>query len=147
MTKVIPVIMSGGAGTRLWPLSTSKRPKQFHAFGGGRTLIQETALRFQGADFVAPVVICNAAHADLARGQLAEAGITPSRIVLEPVGRNTGPVAVVAALVAREIDPEARLLLAPSDHIVDRPEALTEAVRAAMEAAGERIVTWARVAA
>lgn len=142
MAKVIPVIMSGGAGTRLWPLSTPGMPKQFHAFGGGRTLIQETALRFTGGDFLPPVVVCNAAHAELARVQLAEVGITPSRIVLEPVGRNTGPVALVAALTAREVDPAARVLLAPSDHVMDRPEALAEAIRRAAPAAGERIVTF-----
>ena len=89
MAKITPILMSGGAGTRLWPLSRRARPKQFHALGGDHTLIQETALRFATEAFARPMVIGNAAHADLTRAQLAEVGVTPM-LILEPEGRNTG---------------------------------------------------------
>src|SRR6059058_3981117 len=92
--------MSGGAGTRLWPISRRARPKQFHALGGPRTLIQDTALRFTGEAFGPPMVICNAAHAALVREQLAAVGVTPAALILEPEGRNTAAAAVVAAGVA-----------------------------------------------
>src|SRR5690606_34470248 len=89
--KIIPVLMSGGAGTRLWPLSRTARPKQFHRLGGSNTLIQDTALRLTGEAFEAPVVICAASQADLAREQLAEVGIAPAAIITEPAPRNTAP--------------------------------------------------------
>src|SRR6185312_17056458 len=88
MPRITPILISGGAGTRLWPLSRRARPKQFHALGGERTLIQETALRFVGEAFAPPMVICNAAHADVVREQLAAVGGTPRALVLEPEGRN-----------------------------------------------------------
>lgn len=143
--KVIPVIMSGGSGSRLWPVSTDERPKQFQALDDDRTLIQATALRFQDtaeADFLAPVVICNARHLDLVNEQLGEIGMTPSAVLLEPAPRNTAAVAAAAALAAAEIDPEALVLLAPADHIMKRPEALREAVSRAVETARSRIVTF-----
>src|SRR5262245_44057513 len=103
---ILPAIMSGGAGTRLWPLSTGARPKQFHSIAAEHSLIQETALRMRRADggivFAEPVVLCNALHADLAEQQLAEVGISPSALVLEPVGRNTAATAALAAALAKE---------------------------------------------
>ena len=95
MAKITPVLMSGGAGTRLWPLSTQARPKQFHALGGDRTLIQETALRFATEAFAPPMVIGNVAHADLTRAQLSEVGVTAQALILEPAGRHTGAAAMV----------------------------------------------------
>ena len=86
MAKITPVLMSGGAGTRLWPLSRRARPKQFHALGGARTLIQDTALRFATEAFAPPIVICDAAHAELAREQLAEVGVAAALLILEPEG-------------------------------------------------------------
>ena len=85
---MIPVILSGGAGTRLWPLSRSLHPKQFHALTGKKTLIQQTALRLKDAGYVnPPLVLCNEDHRFMVAGQLDEVGISPSSIILEPVAR------------------------------------------------------------
>ena len=127
MAKITPVLMSGGAGTRLWPLSTKARPKQFHALGGARTLIQETALRFATEAFAPPMVIGNIAHADLTRGQLAEIGVAASALILEPEGRHTGAAAMVCALVAAEMRQGLVLLLSADARIAD-PAALRAAV-------------------
>jgi mannose-1-phosphate guanylyltransferase/mannose-6-phosphate isomerase len=116
MAKITPVIMSGGSGTRLWPVSRKALPKQFHALGGVHTLIQETALRSQGPLFEAPVVVCNAAHAQIARDQLTAVGVAPQLILLEPQARNTAPCAVAAAAALAAEDPEALVLLLPADH-------------------------------
>jgi mannose-1-phosphate guanylyltransferase/mannose-6-phosphate isomerase len=133
VAKIIPVLMSGGAGTRLWPLSRGAKPKQFHALGGERTLIQDTALRFATEAFAPPIVICNQAHADLVRGQLAAVGVTPS-LVLEPQGRNTAAAAVVAALVAERAGGELVLLLSADARVADA-QALRDAVAAGAPAA------------
>jgi mannose-1-phosphate guanylyltransferase len=122
---IIPVILSGGAGTRLWPLSTAASPKQFHALAGGEgTLLQQTALRVRGEDFAAPVVIAGAAHADLVERQVAEAAL----VILEPCPRNTAPAIALAALTA-ELDD--LLLVMPSDHQVAEPDAFRAAIAAA----------------
>ncbi len=138
--------MSGGSGTRLWPLSTDARPKQFHELGAERAMIVETAQRLSGSHgdivFLDPVVIANAAHADLVQFLLAQSGITPSAIVLEPVGRNTAATAALAAMIAHEIDPEACVLLAPADHLVTKPAAFIAAIRAAAGIVADRIVTF-----
>ncbi|MBS0363365.1 MAG: mannose-1-phosphate guanylyltransferase/mannose-6-phosphate isomerase [Proteobacteria bacterium] len=134
MTKITPVLMSGGAGTRLWPLSRRARPKQFHALGGPRTLIQQTALRFATGDFTAPMVVCNETHADLVRAQLSEIGVTAHPLVLEPEGRHTAAAAVTAALAAAEAGRELVLLLS-ADARVNDPAALRAAVAAGAPAA------------
>ena len=125
MAKITPVLMSGGAGTRLWPLSRRARPKQFHALGGERTLIQETALRFTTDAFGPPMVICNAAHAELVREQLSAVGVTPRALVLEPEGRNTAAAAVVAAAAS---EPGELVLLLSADARVNDPAALRAAI-------------------
>lgn len=146
VTKIIPVIMSGGSGTRLWPLSTGERPKQFHRLGAPRTMIEETALRLAGRhgeiEFLPPVIIAGASHGNLVAELLAQAGVTPAAVVLEPEGRNTAATAALAALVAAEIDPDAYVLLAPADHLVARPEALVAAIQAAVPVVSDRIVTF-----
>ncbi len=111
--------MSGGAGTRLWPLSRRARPKQFHALGGDRTLIQEAALRVTGPMFGSPMVVCNAAHATLVREQLAAVGVIPRLLILEPEGRNTGPASIVAAAVAGQAGCELILLLHADNRVAD----------------------------
>lgn len=145
-TSIIPVILSGGSGTRLWPLSTPERPKQFHSLGAAQTMIAETALRLSGDHgafgFLAPIVIAGEAHRDLVCSQLADVGIAPSAIVLEPEGRNTAASAALAALAARQVDKEALVLLAPADHLVRRPQALMETVSRALEVTDRRIVTF-----
>jgi mannose-1-phosphate guanylyltransferase/mannose-6-phosphate isomerase len=133
VSKITPVLMSGGAGTRLWPLSRQAKPKQFHALGGPRTLIQDTALRFTTEAFAPPVVICNLAHAELVRTQLAEVGVTPS-LILEPEGRNTGAAAVIAALAAEQAGADLVLLLS-ADARVNDPGALRQAIAVGAPAA------------
>src|SRR5476651_1341251 len=96
--KIIPVIMSGGAGQRLWPLSTPAQPKQFHALATPNSMIQETALRLVGDDFLNPVAICGRGHLDLVTTQLAQIGKNPQAVILEPFARNTAAVAAMAAL-------------------------------------------------
>src|ERR1700750_735322 len=118
MTAIYPVILSGGTGSRLWPLSRSLYPKQLLALAGDRSLIQDTVLRTQGAGFAAPLIICNTEHRFLIAEQLREAGIAPQAIVLEPAGRNTAPAAAIAALMVAALDPQALMLLMPADHII-----------------------------
>ena len=133
MTKITPVLMSGGAGTRLWPLSRRARPKQFHTLGGDRTLIQDTVLRFATEAFGPPGVICNVSHADLVRAQLAQVGVIGS-LILEPEGRNTAAAAAVAAVVGERYGHELILLLS-ADARVNDPEALRAAIAAGTPAA------------
>lgn len=144
--RILPVIMSGGSGTRLWPLSTDARPKQFHAFGGTRSMIAETALRLSGSysdiEFLSPIVIANAAHGDLVESLLKASGVAPAAIVLEPQGRNTAAAAAIAAMVAQEIAPDAHVLLAPADHVVTKPDAFIAAIRAAAAVVTDTIVTF-----
>src|SRR6188768_1988798 len=118
MSAIHPVILSGGTGSRLWPLSRSLFPKQLLALAGERSLIQDTALRTEGSGFAAPLIICNSEHRFLIAEQMREAGIAPSAIVLEPQGRNTAPAAGVAALMLAARDPGALMLLMPADHII-----------------------------
>ena len=148
--QIVPVIMSGGSGTRLWPLSTDAMPKQFHALGslgggvGARTMIQETVLRFsdQPDVFAAPVLICGARHGEIIARQLAQVGIPPSCVVLEPFGRNTAVVAAIAAEVVQRLHPGALALLLPADHVVTDAEGFCATVMRAAEIANARIVTF-----
>ncbi|MFZ4071801.1 MAG: mannose-1-phosphate guanylyltransferase [Caulobacterales bacterium] len=144
--KIIPAIMSGGAGSRLWPLSTAEQPKQFHAFSGPQTMIQATAGRFQGqvgdVSYLAPLFVAGAGHEAIIRTQMNAIGLTPSSVVLEPMGRNTAATALLAALVGREIDPEALVLLLPADHVITDPDAFHAAIVRAADVARDRIVTF-----
>lgn len=115
--SIIPVILSGGGGTRLWPMSTPETPKQFLALTGEHTMFQMTALRVKDrARFSAPVIVANAAHAGLVEAQLAEIGVTDATILLEPCARNTAPAIALAALTLAS--PGAIMLVMPSDHII-----------------------------
>lgn len=127
MAEVIPVILSGGAGTRLWPLSRELRPKQLLPLTGDRTLLQQTAQRLGGG----PIVVCNQEHRFIVAEQLREAGIEPRAIVIEPVGRNTAPAVAVAALLV-EAEADALLLVMPSDHQIKDIDAFRAAVAAAV---------------
>jgi len=145
MTKspIIPVILSGGSGTRLWPLSRAALPKQLLALGGEHTMIQETALRAGSVATQPPIVICSEAHRFLVAQQMQDVGISPSAIVLEPEGRNTAPAAAVAALLASEIDAAAIVVLLPSDHsISDRASFERTLNSAVMGAQAGFIVTF-----
>lgn len=144
---LIPVILSGGAGTRLWPLSRELYPKQFLPLTGERTMIQETALRAAGMRGVAdPIVVCNESHRFLVAEQLREVGVVPQAILLEPVGRNTAPavaVAAFAALAAAEGGDEPLLLVLPADHVIADLGAFRRAVVTALLAGQRgRLVTF-----
>lgn len=134
MKKIIPVILSGGSGTRLWPLSRALYPKQLHQLYSDNSMLQETAKRVCGESFGAPIIICNDEHRFIIAEQLLEAGIKPHAIVLEPVGRNTAPAAAIAALIIAKEDPDALMLLLPSDHMIANEEAFCRAVSIAAEA-------------
>jgi mannose-1-phosphate guanylyltransferase/mannose-6-phosphate isomerase len=142
---LIPVILSGGAGTRLWPLSRELYPKQLLALLGPRTMLQQTALRVGGLDCAAPVVVCNEAHRFLVAEQLRALRIEPRAIVLEPFGRNTAPAIALAALAAlREsagVDP--LLLVLPADHVIRDTALFEQAVHTALPAAEQgQLVTF-----
>lgn len=134
---LVPVILSGGAGTRLWPLSRELLPKQLLALTGERTMIQETAARLAGfADATAPVVVCNEAHRFLVAEQLREMGMPPAAILLEPVGRNTAPAIALAAHAARQLaGDDALMLVLPADHVLQDLAAFQSSIRLAIPAA------------
>lgn len=144
--RILPVIMSGGAGTRLWPVSTEAAPKQFHAFGGGESLFSQTIRRVSGESaglsFAPPLVAANAGHLESVRSHLAAAGATASAIILEPVGRNTALVGAMAALLGQELEPGALVLLLPADHVIADPAAFLAAIARAAPIARDRIVTF-----
>ncbi len=127
---MIPVILSGGSGTRLWPLSRALYPKQFLALqNDGTSLFQGTLKRLEGVVGIeAPLIVVNAEHRFLAAEQLRESGIGEATILLEPEARNTAPALAVAALAAQDRDPAALLLVLPADHVIARPAHFHEAV-------------------
>ena len=129
-TTIIPVILSGGSGTRLWPMSTPARPKQLLALTATDTMLQLTARRAQGAEFAAPIVVANAAHSDEVERQLAAAGATPQALILEPMARNTAPAIALAAVAAGGGD--AVMLVMPSDHVIADIDAFHAAIAAAL---------------
>lgn len=140
--RIIPAIMSGGAGTRLWPASTEARPKQFHALGGAETMIAETARRVSGdvgaLSFLAPMVLCNERHATLVRESITNA----AAVVFEPLPRNTAAVGAIAAALGAELAPDALVLLLPADHLIKDVAAFHAAIARAAPFARERIVTF-----
>jgi len=141
--QVHPVILSGGIGTRLWPMSRAAMPKQLLALHGTNTMIQDTVLRANIPGSPPPILLCNDSHRFLVAEQMQAIGVTPRAIVLEPMGRNTAPAATIAALLVAERDPKAIVLLLPSDHVVIDQAAFRAAVgRAATAAEQGFIVTF-----
>lgn len=140
-----PVILSGGVGSRLWPLSRECYPKQFlDVSASGQTLVQQTLARLEGLDGLqAPLVVCNEAHRFLVAEQLRDNPLGSARILLEPVGRNTAPAVAVAALQALRESPDAILAIFPADHLVAEPARLRDAIaQAASAAAAGWLVTF-----
>lgn len=139
----IPVIMAGGSGTRLWPLSRGNYPKQFLALTGDTTMLQQTLLRLKGLDHQAPLLICNEDHRFIAAEQVRQLGVSGASILLEPVGRNTAPAIALAALQAIATNPDAVLLVLAADHVIEDEVAFRAAVQQAQPlAASGKLVTF-----
>ncbi|HEX3848016.1 MAG TPA: mannose-1-phosphate guanylyltransferase/mannose-6-phosphate isomerase [Steroidobacteraceae bacterium] len=143
-----PVILSGGAGTRLWPLSREMYPKQLLALTSKQTMLQDTALRLAGiAGAKPPIVVCNEAHRFTVAEQLRALGQEAAGILLEPAGRNTAPAVALAALRAMELDPGATLAVAPADHVIRDARAFQSAAETAAGLAQDgKLVTFGIVA-
>lgn len=138
MSAITPVILSGGSGTRLWPLSRAMYPKQFIRFfnGQGSSFLGATLTRLTAADgFGDPILLCNNDHRFLIKEELERSGITPRAIILEPVARNTAPAIAVAALAALRDNPNAILVVMPSDHVVKNEAGFVEGVKQAAKVA------------
>ncbi|WP_420557737.1 mannose-1-phosphate guanylyltransferase/mannose-6-phosphate isomerase [Roseovarius sp.] len=132
---ITPVLLCGGSGTRLWPLSRKSYPKQFAPVWDQGTLFQRTAQRLSGRDYTAPLVITASDFRFIVAEQLQEVGIDPGTIMLEPDGRNTAPAILAAALYLSKQDPDALMLVAPCDHAVNDAEAFRATVQAGVPAA------------
>lgn len=143
MSIVQPVILSGGSGTRLWPLSREAYPKQFLPLAGDNTMLQATWQRVAPIASRGPLVIANEEHRFVAAEQLQQVGAEPAAIILEPMGRNTAPAIAVAALEATRDGADALLLVLPSDHVITNEAAFRSAVQVAASAAeAGKLVTF-----
>ncbi|MFG3448706.1 mannose-1-phosphate guanylyltransferase/mannose-6-phosphate isomerase [Stenotrophomonas sp. NPDC047960] len=143
MNDILPVILSGGSGTRLWPLSREAYPKQFLALAGEQTMLQATWQRVAPIAGRAPLVVANEEHRFVAAEQLQQLGVQPQAILLEPVGRNTAPAIAVAALEATLEEGDPILLVLPSDHVIADEAAFRAAVLRALPAARDgKLVTF-----
>jgi mannose-1-phosphate guanylyltransferase/mannose-1-phosphate guanylyltransferase/mannose-6-phosphate isomerase len=141
MSKLHPVVLCGGSGTRLWPMSRRLLPKQFLPLVTERSLLQDTVARVGMLDgAAAPLVLSNSEHRFLVAEQLAELGVAPAAQILEPVGRNTAPAVAVAALHLAATDPEGVMLVLPSDHAIGNVAAFHGAVRVAERAARQGLL-------
>lgn len=141
---IVPVILSGGSGTRLWPLSRETYPKQFLPLVDQYTMLQNTALRVGGAkNIAAPLVVCNQEHRFMVAEQLRAVGVQPAMVILEPMGRNTAPAVAVAALHARHQGVDPLLLILPADHVIADGEGFRAAVaQAALHAEAGWLITF-----
>ena len=135
MNIIVPVILSGGSGTRLWPVSTGTAPKQFQPLTGSESMFLQTVGRTgDRSRFAAPLVVCGPAHVAHVEANLAAAGLDDARIIVEPGARNTAPAIALAALAALADDPAATILVMPADHVMTDVPAFLEAVEAARPA-------------
>ncbi len=136
---IYPVILCGGSGTRLWPLSRKSYPKQFAPLMGQESLYQSTLKRFKGEEFAAPMILTGDDFRFIAAEQLSHAGFSKAKIVIEPEGRNTAPAILAAALMLKD-EPDALMLIAPSDHVIDEPAAFLRCVEAGVAAARDGLL-------
>jgi len=140
---MIPVVMSGGSGTRLWPLSRKHKPKQFLNLFGDDSMFQQTILRLKGLDSASPIVVCNESHRFMVEEQLLEIGIESPSILLEPAGRNTAPAIVSAAFQALSREQDPVLLVLAADHVIADIEAFHQAIKIAeQQAIAGNLVTF-----
>ena len=135
MQKITPLILCGGSGSRLWPLSRKSYPKQFVPLVGNKTLFQNSATRLTGKQFKNPIVVTNSDYRFIVTEQLQEIGIDPGAILVEPEGRNTAPAILAAALFEYRKNPDAILVVAPSDHVINNVNAFQLAIEEAYKVA------------
>jgi len=140
---ILPVIMAGGSGSRLWPLSRALFPKQFLQLNGSGTMLQNTLARLEGLECASPVLICNEDHRFIAAEQLRQMGALNHNIILEPAGRNTAPAIALAAFTAMSQGADPVMLVLAADHIMQQPEAFRDAVNRALPfAESGKLVTF-----
>ncbi|MDP7628600.1 MAG: sugar phosphate nucleotidyltransferase, partial [SAR202 cluster bacterium] len=139
--RLVPVVIAGGSGTRLWPLSRRRYPKQFLSLVGGRTLLQDTVMRLVGfPDVSPPIIVCNEEHRFLVTEQLRQIETQPDKVILEPVGRNTAPALALAALsiqAQRDEDNDPVMIAMPADHSVPDVVAFRQAIQAGISYANQ----------
>ncbi len=128
---IIPIILSGGAGTRLWPLSWGDHPKQFLPLVNERTMIQETLLRLNGLELGSPIISCGEAHRFMVAQQIGEVSEKKPTIILEPMAKNTAPAIAAACCAAMKQDKDAIVIVLPSDHVIADRDAFKKAVMTA----------------
>ena len=146
MAKITPVLLCGGVGSRLWPVSRQGRPKQYLNLIGESSMLQQTLTRIESLTQTAPIIVCNEEHRFLVAEQVRQLGFTSPTIILEPEGKNTAPAIALAALAIAAADPEAQLLVLPADHYVGKPEALIDAIEKATSASSQgKLVTFGLV--
>jgi len=141
---IIPVILSGGSGTRLWPLSRAKRPKQLLSMVSNHTMIQDTVTRLSGIkDIAEPIIVCNEEHRFTIAEQMREKDIHPSAIILEPFGKNTAPAVAISALQSQKLGEDPVLLVLPADHVIGNSVAFHAAVETGYQSAlDNKLVTF-----
>ncbi|OED49211.1 mannose-1-phosphate guanylyltransferase/mannose-6-phosphate isomerase [Rhodobacteraceae bacterium (ex Bugula neritina AB1)] len=141
--QITPVILCGGAGTRLWPLSRKSYPKQFVEMVGTGSLFQQSATRLSGPQFAPPVIVTNSDFRFIVTQQLSEVGVDPGAILIEPSARNTAPALLAAALVVAQDNPDGLILAAPSDHYITKPQDFRDTIGKGVAAAtAGQIVTF-----